>query len=371
MSSSRFEKALRAWHGSHHDFDQFEDRAIGTGEGTKAMGGYGVYGHGHYVAEERKVAERYRDNLHTRYNARDQSPMFKGLKASRVYKAMDGYNADTRHIEFRKSQIAELPDTDEGKSLRDQYQKIIDHREQNRIEQESLLDSVFPEFLKQDASTREHIQDLFGQADTDNPLDGYSTRLNVLREGAGYDYGSEFRAALEKAHEVMLPQLKHFQIHETREGRLYELNLNLEPHELLDWEAPLDEHHDDAVRKITSVPEVEAAMSPFFDDSVEDEPEQPDLHPEYSTGEEIYKHLVKETGSAVKASSRLLEHGIKGIRYKDAGSRGDTEKPTYNYVIFDPQAIKIMKKLGLKGEVVKDFTDTGVHVKTAAGHPGD
>lgn len=55
--SSRFQRALRAWHGSPHDFDEFKDEAIGSGEGAQ------VYGHGHYVAEQPEVARSYRDNL--------------------------------------------------------------------------------------------------------------------------------------------------------------------------------------------------------------------------------------------------------------------------------------------------------------------
>ena len=48
---------MTAWHGSPHRFDKFSTKAIGTGEGAQ------VYGHGLYFAEEREVAEHYRNGL--------------------------------------------------------------------------------------------------------------------------------------------------------------------------------------------------------------------------------------------------------------------------------------------------------------------
>src|SRR4249919_722721 len=49
--------AIRAWHGSPHDFDRFDMSKIGTGEGAQA------YGHGLYFAENKRVAEDYRNVL--------------------------------------------------------------------------------------------------------------------------------------------------------------------------------------------------------------------------------------------------------------------------------------------------------------------
>jgi hypothetical protein len=49
--------AIRAWHGSPHDFDRFSMDKIGTGEGAQA------YGHGLYFAESPDVARAYREAL--------------------------------------------------------------------------------------------------------------------------------------------------------------------------------------------------------------------------------------------------------------------------------------------------------------------
>lgn len=50
-------KAIRAYHGSPHDFEKFDLSKIGTGEGAQA------YGHGLYFAENEAVAKEYRDTL--------------------------------------------------------------------------------------------------------------------------------------------------------------------------------------------------------------------------------------------------------------------------------------------------------------------
>src|ERR1700744_482369 len=49
--------SFTGWHGTPHDFHQFSDEAIGSGEGAQA------YGWGHYVAGKKGVAEYYRDSL--------------------------------------------------------------------------------------------------------------------------------------------------------------------------------------------------------------------------------------------------------------------------------------------------------------------
>jgi hypothetical protein len=51
------DQGITAYHGSPHEFDQFDISKIGTGEGAQA------YGHGLYFAEDERVARSYRDAL--------------------------------------------------------------------------------------------------------------------------------------------------------------------------------------------------------------------------------------------------------------------------------------------------------------------
>jgi hypothetical protein len=56
-------------------------------------------------------------------------------------------------------------------------------------------------------------------------------------------------------------------------------------------------------------------------------------------GNSIYSHL--DTGEAGRA---LLEAGVPGTRYFDQGSRGGTGSATRNYVVFDPSIIDILNR---------------------------
>ena len=85
------------------------------------------------------------------------------------------------------------------------------------------------------------------------------------------------------------------------------------------------------------------------------------------TGQELYKELANPTQWAKEASvyarksgindaevSQMLnEMGIKGIRYKDAMSRGSDEG-TSNFVVFDPKDVKILEKNSQKVEGLLD-----------------
>ena len=51
------DQPITAYHGTPHDFEQFDTSKIGTGEGAQA------YGHGLYFAEHEPVAKEYRDRL--------------------------------------------------------------------------------------------------------------------------------------------------------------------------------------------------------------------------------------------------------------------------------------------------------------------
>lgn len=82
--------AIRAFHGSPHDFDKFDLSKIGTGEGAQA------YGHGLYFAESEGVAKSYRDNLGGYDWGRDVPPrLVDGMDISYdVKRALDASQGD-------------------------------------------------------------------------------------------------------------------------------------------------------------------------------------------------------------------------------------------------------------------------------------
>jgi hypothetical protein len=150
-------------------------------------------------------------------------------------------------------------------------------------------------------------------------------------------------------------------------GQLYEVDIP-EDNELLDWDKPLSEQSDYVQKALSEVGDTPGDIQTAIDlvkrqiqeisrgDSTRkkvrlemeqkrlNELESKKRNAEMLTGEGLYKRLVgtKNIGSPQSASEYLNSIGIKGHRFLDQGSRGKGEG-TYNYVIYDDDAIKILK----------------------------
>lgn len=120
-------------------------------------------------------------------------------------------------------------------------------------------------------------------------------------------------------------------------GSMYEVRINANPDDFLDWDKPLSEQP--AWKKIARSwgGEAEAAERLGFD-------------PDAATGRQYLDAVAPQgAGEAFRGvSRRLAEEGIPGIKYLDAGSRsaGDGSR---NYVVFDENLIEIVRKYGVAG----------------------
>ena len=81
------------------------------------------------------------------------------------------------------------------------------------------------------------------------------------------------------------------------------------------------------------------------------------LDPTVDTGENIYKGFASEKGGDRSASEYLHSLGIKGIKYLDGTSRSKGEG-SYNYVIFDDEAIQILNTYYQENRGSIDLSDT-------------
>lgn len=115
------------------------------------------------------------------------------------------------------------------------------------------------------------------------------------------------------------------------QGSLFEVDIDVEPHQLLDYDA-----------KLSNQPEMLAKLETVLRDAGSDV--SPDILRTQS-GSWAYSELEAMLGSADAASKALKEAGIPGLRYLDQGSRGAGEG-TRNIVIFDDSLIKITHKNG-------------------------
>lgn len=309
------DEGIDAYHGSPHDFDAFDIGKIGTGEGAQS------YGHGLYFAGNEGVAKSYRN----------------ALSDTLIYPE------GTPDLERRAGQMA----------------------------------LTF----------------------SDNTPDGALRWLGKFKNGATH------------TSPAMTPELveavsKRFSSGEFRPGgHMYKVKLRVKPHELLDWDKPMSQQH----------PNVQAAIKAIGVDTgarewktgadlgngnrliVTPHPDLPDeeqfakyemetptgsrikLHRQDVerllgkggdlTGGQLHQRLVDmgnrdgaigehlRAGNPMKtgpkwASEALMRYGIKGIRYRDAGSRNMTDgDPTHNYVMFHHDPVKVVDKYEYGGAV--------------------
>ena len=118
-------------------------------------------------------------------------------------------------------------------------------------------------------------------------------------------------------------------------GRMYKVNIDADPDELVDWDAPVGDQPK-------AVQEIVEAYKQGGDQSLSLK-ERFGL-PNDPTDEQIMKRAVSAPGII----EEFKERGIKGVKYADAFTRHKPkDKRSNNYVVFDPRIIEISKKYGI------------------------
>jgi len=122
-------------------------------------------------------------------------------------------------------------------------------------------------------------------------------------------------------------------------GNLYKVDIPDEyVPKMLDWDKPLSKQPK----------EVQEALAKYEPDTYSPKGNDYDANEQ---GQMIYNRIAgienvrnpnPQSGN-IKATNKLNELGIKGIRYLDQGSRGK-EKGSSNFVVFDPKEVKILEK---------------------------
>ena len=257
------EGAIKAFHGTPHDFDKFSMDAIGTGEGAQA------YGHGLYFAEAEDVAKGYRDQL------------------------SKNIDYDGKPILRRNKQVGSTGDDD-------------------------LDDSLIAEMGDIDKAVKFWEKDL--QSDSE-----------ALR-----DYAKENIDKLESSRARVVTSVT------SGGGSMYQVDIDANPDDFLDWDLPLSEQSAQTRQSVDDLMTLKGAesyspdgMKVYLNQGVTDE----------TLGRDVYRHFTGEKGT-IDGAKDLKFSGIKGIRYKDGFSRGDTGG-TSNYVVFDENIISIAKKYGI------------------------
>lgn len=128
-------------------------------------------------------------------------------------------------------------------------------------------------------------------------------------------------------------------------GNLYRVDLKPKEEEYLLWDKPFDEqslHVKEALQKeLDMYRKSEGAKGAYVNNS---------------SGEKLYKEFIYTYGSDKKASERLNDLGIKGIKYLDGTSRGKGDG-NHNYVIFDDQSVGVPELLNSTDGTVRGVFD--------------
>ncbi len=271
--------AIRAYHGSPHDFDRFSMDSIGTGEGAQA------FGHGLYFAENEAVAKQYRRALAGAYEPGTIGgwDLSSASQAAKVFMASAG-----RHID------------------------------------NAISDAV----RRNDPRAEAELRAIKARGQSGEP------------------------------------------------GGLYEVRIDAEPDDFLDWDRPLGEqsakikkvvrqYHRQLVAEVRGM--TDGDSSDYWADLTGSD--LMEILQRKAEGVRVYEEDplgARRAPDAKAVSDSLREAGVAGVRYLDAGSRNAAEG-THNFVVFDDSLIEITHK---DGEPVAPPDARGGDITAAASPDG-
>jgi hypothetical protein len=234
--AARATKGIRAYHGSPHEFERFDLSKIGTGEGAQ------TYGHGLYFAESEPVANFYRAKL-----------------------------APRPEVLVGGEPVAATPSTPAALFGPKQADQTIAARIANKMHQQETIGRPIP---LEDALA--HIEAELDQG---------------VRRAAAQNTPELWQSLMDQR--IALQRFREQGVSLTRPGHMYEVNLDVDPEHLLDWD-----------KRVT-------AQTPYVQGAIRRAEPDLDLEP-WARGEEIHDVL---------GAQGLREAGIPGLRFLDQFSR--------------------------------------------------
>jgi hypothetical protein len=192
-----------------------------------------------------------------------------------------------------------------------------------------------------------------------NIVPSYGGRDRVLEYKPNGDFG--FAVKVEEVnskgetigrprwHETMPTPQQIQQVLGKNLGHMYEVNINAEPQQFLDWDAPATAQPDHVLDTLNR-------MWLARGNTLEGREYLPFTTRQNATGKTLYEGIGASANAPMAPRSQLSEYsarqlraaGVPGLRYLDQVSRGAGEG-TSNYVMFDDSLIEILRKYGLLG----------------------
>jgi hypothetical protein len=158
-------------------------------------------------------------------------------------------------------------------------------------------------------------------------------------------------------------------------GHMYEVDLHAGPRDFLNWDAPLSQQSPEVRESLQRFglradPDAARAYDDALLDALYNDPGRAlPPQPRDPTGEDIYKRLLRMDPEEARVA--LMQAGIPGTRYLDAGSRG--VGGTYNYAVFDPEIIDMRRRYAEGGlaQLDQKYAEGGIVSAEAAKYDPD
>jgi len=169
----------------------------------------------------------------------------------------------------------------------------------------------------------------------------------IEREMSGFD-DSVIGKIRKKGAMESIEKLRDLQIRDAitvDKGSMYEVNIDVEPDELIDWDTPISQQSK-------KVQDAVYANRDAVDQRIVDDyfgGDRNNIINDEMTGQQYMANMDKVNAGMIDGTEyELAERGVKGVRYADALTRHKTpDKRSMNYVIFDDRLITIAKKYGI------------------------
>jgi hypothetical protein len=331
--------AIRAYHGSPHDFDKFDLSKIGTGEGAQA------FGFGLYFAESRDVADSYRTALSVRNVPATANKAVSDVLASDAEKFGQLAIADallvkgfsSLNVKARADVLTVMRRLLNDREIAGAVVRLVPVDVMNMLGGQKLA----PQALLNEPSVLINLL----PANANNAVASDVAAVDILAPYMAFAtaerplIGAKGRSLLEKAlaaRSADKGDLRHSDKipypYENNNGRMYEVRINAEPEQFLDWDKPLAQQSE-AVQNAAI--QAEQFLRGFGRTGA------PSL-------DEVHRYLHDASTfprDAPLISNALREAGIPGVSYLDQGSRGVGEG-SRNYVVFDDSLVEIVAKDG-------------------------
>lgn len=279
-----------AWHGSPHDFDEFDLGAIGTGEGNQ------VHGWGLYFAKDKKVSDLYRRELSLIHDV-DKGTLFK----------------------------VDVPDT---KTMIDEQQSLNVLSKETKQNLNAAINAL-----------PEQEKEVFINEYTNSPLFNHYAKKRIDELQSDFDrldneYNLLKNKYLDKYLEGELSTISQRSLNRLSEKYNIDLNaLKENPDSINDIKNQLDTMWFNAFKEsgMAGKKYREVYWGKYKNDF------STLLNDGGINGRDFYTALSKALGGAKQASEHLNKYGVKGITYIG-------EQDGRCYVVFDDKAIKVIEK---------------------------